>query len=469
MSTLACYKNFVQRGSSLAILIAATAPAHAGNATWHATANGDVAATDNVFAVDRNANPESDMFMQVRPGMLFAYDAPRTIQELSAEVEFLEYVLHSDRPTVTERVSWKGFFLPGPRSEVLVTADGSTGQLNALSSRSSSDQTSPVVLPPSQAIDVYQASGSEYGSWTTSKETRASQTAFARWTATDDQLAMPTKTAVFEVGGSLGFERTFRSDAFGIEGGGSYLKLDRDTMVAPGPLHQQQVNPRATANWRHDFDKQWSAALDGGGIYVNPLVGAGRKPALFPIFGALVAYTELWGRATLSARRVVTPDLFVAINTVDDTLLAQVALPLPWLDDNPHARTPKLVGLASVGIERAQLVDPTTSITNGTIDLARLDAGASWTPRPGQTWGLRYEFVYQKGDLTGVIPTTTFFRNTVYLTFALRYPDRVAAAVPRRTQSVRADRKDLAPVGAEPVVPDPTEALPDDDSGTDNR
>jgi hypothetical protein len=459
----------VHRGSSLAILIATAAPAHAGNGTWHATAAGDVAATDNVFAVAGNANPEGDAFMQVRPGMLFAYDSPRTIQELTAEVEFLEYMLHSDRPTVTERVGWKGFFLPGPRSEVLITANGSTGQLNALSSRSSPDQTGPTVLPPTQAIDVYQADSSEYGSWTTSKDTRASQSAFARWTATNDQLAMPTKTQVFEVGGSLGFERTFRGDALGIEGGGSYLKLDRDTMVAPGPLHQRQANPRATANWRHDFDKQWSAALNGGAIYVNPLDGALRKPALFPIFGALVAYTELWGRATLSAQRVVTPDLFVAINTVDDLLLAQVALPLPWLDDNPHMRTPKLVGLASVGIERAQLVDPTTSVTNGSIGLVRVDAGASWTPRPGQTWGLRYEFVFQSGDATGVIPTTTFSRNTVYLTFALRYPDRVAAAVPRRTQSVRADRKDLAPVGAEPVVPDPTEALPDGDDSGDNR
>ena len=457
-------------GTSI-VTLGTAGPARAGNGSWHLTANGDVATTDNVFAVDRNANPEADMFMQVRPGMLFAYDSPRAIQELTAEVEFLEYVLHSDRPTVTERLGWKGFFLPGPRSEVLITVNGSTGQLNALSSRSSPDQTGPTVLPPTQAVDVYQADGSEYGSWTTTKETRASQSLFARGTATNDQLpiAMRTTTDVVEVGGTLGFERSFRSNALGLDVGGSYLKLDRDTMVAPGPLHQRQANPKATAFWRHDFDKYWSASLDGGAIYVNPIENTSmRKAAPFPIFGAMVAYTETWGRATLAARRSVTPDLFVAINTIDDSLLGQLALPLPWLDENPHARMPKLIGLASVGVERAQLIDDKTQDPNGSIVVGRLDAGVAWTPRPGQTWGLRYEFIYQHGDPSGLIPTTTFWRNTLFLTFALRYPDRVAAQVPRRTQSVRADRKDLAPVGAEPVVPDPTESL-GDDSDTDNR
>jgi len=449
--------------------LAAVAPASAGNGSWHLTANGDVAATDNVFAVPRDSNPEADMFMQVRPGMLFAYDSPRAIQELSAEVEFLEYILHSDRPTVTERLGWKGFFLPGPRSEVLITVNGSTGQLNALSSRSSPDQTGPTVLPPTQAIDVYQADASEYGSWTTSKETRASQSLFARGTATNDQLAMPTKTDVYEVGGTLGFERTFQANAIGLDAGGSYLRLDRDTMVAPGPLHQRQLNPKATGYWRHDFDKHWSASLDGGAIYVHPVDNTSvRQSAPFPLGGVMVAYTETWGRATLAVRRVVTPDLFVALNTINDSVLSQIALPLPWLDDNPHARMPKLMGLASIGLERAQLVDPDTQNPEGSIILGRVDAGVTWTPRSGQTWGLRYEFVYQHGDMAGVIPTSTFWRNTLYLTFALRYPDRVAAQVPRVTQSVRADRKDLSPVGAEPVVPDPTEQL-GDDSDTDNR
>ena len=52
-----------------------------------------------------------------------------------------------------------------------------------------------------------------------------------------------------------------------------------------------------------------------------------------------------------------------------------------------------------------------------------------------------------------------FIRNTFYFTFALRYPEDILVKVPRRGQSVRADKKDLAPIGAEPVIVDPQEFL----------
>jgi hypothetical protein len=43
----------------------------------------------------------------------------------------------------------------------------------------------------------------------------------------------------------------------------------------------------------------------------------------------------------------------------------------------------------------------------------------------------------------------------------LRYPDEMAVTMPRRTQSLRSDRNDLSPLGAEPVVPE--ETLPDEE------
>jgi hypothetical protein len=91
--------------------------------------------------------------------------------------------------------------------------------------------------------------------------------------------------------------------------------------------------------------------------------------------------------------------------------------------------------------------------------VARLDLGVGWSPRSGQTFGLRYEFQYQVGDTVAEMIVPSFFRNTFYFTFALRYPEDLQVRVPRRNNSVRADRKDLSPVGAEPVIVDPTEFL----------
>jgi len=455
--------------AAAATIFLAAAPAYGDQSSLHVTATGDVGATDNVFATERS-QAESDMFTQVRPGFLFAYDAPRMIHDLTAEIEVIEYVLHSDEPSVTGRLGWRGFFLPGPRSQVVLSADGSTGQLNTLSTRSS-PETTTVAVTPAGAITSNTADGNEYFSYIASPEYRLSQGLYVQWSGTDDNAKMPTTTNSVQAGGTFGIERTWRSDSIGLIAGGSILRLEylAPPGAMPGSRLDHQANPNGELVWRHDFDKKWSLDLDGGIVYVNPF---GRDPympaekqtsGVYPVFGGLVAYVEQWGRVTVSARRVVAPNLLIAENTVDDTAVAQLALPLPWLDDNPHLRLPKLVGLASLGFERTQLLDPNTSALVGEYFAGRVDAGLAWTPRPGQTFGVRYEFVYQHASASAMMAVPiapSFFRDTLFFTFALRYPDRVVATVPRQTDSVRADRKDLAPVGAEPVVPDPT--LPSD-------
>ena len=474
MTFASCYNTPVLRSpAKLAIgALLVSAPALADHASYHGTVVGSVATTDNVFAQPR-ANAEADVYMQVRPGMLFAYDSPRFIQELSAEVEFLEYVAHGDKPSVTFRAAWSGFITTGPRSQMTTSVDASTGQLNAMATRTSPDMVGINVVPPGQ-IDVRQGNATEFLSYQAGKDTRISESVFGHWTATKDADPMiAVTTEAYETGMSLAGDHSFSSDTLAVEAGGSYVYLKRlDPMgVQMGSRLDRQLNPRATLTWRHDFNKQWSMSADAGGVYVNP-IGIDpynpmdkRRAAPFPIFGGTLAYTEAWGRAILSARLSVTPNLYIAENTVDDDGSLSVAMPLPWLDENPHMRNPKLVGLGTVGFNRTQLIDPTMGGTLGSFYVAHLDAGVGYSPVPGQTYGLRYEFLYQTGNSTATMIIPGYWRNTIFFTFSLRYPERVAATVPRRTQSLRSDRKDLAPTGAEPVVPDPADVLPDEGGG----
>ena len=448
----------------------AAAPAYADHATYQGTVVGNVATTDNVFAQPRE-NAEPDVYMQIRPGMLLAYDSPRAIQELTGEIEFLEYIAHSDKPSVTFRGGWQGFFLPGPRSQVTTTANASTGQLNALSTRTSPDQAGINVLPPGE-IDTRQADASEYLSYQAGKDTRVSQTVFARWTATQDQDPMiAVTTDSYEAGGDLAGEHTFNHDTIGLDAGASYLYLKRIDPFGTqmGSRLDKQFNPRGSVSWRHDIDKQWSFNANVGAVYVNPVgtdpynPGDKRRANTFPTLGATVAYTDNWGLATLNIRRAVAPNLFIAENTLDEGATATVALPLPWLDEVPHARNPKLVGLGMFGYERSELIDSEAGGTLGTFNVVHVDFGVGWSPSPAQTYGVRYQFLYQSGDSTATMVIPSYWSNTLFFTFSLRYPDRTVAQVPRRTQSLRSDRKDLAPMGAEPVVPDPAEALPQGD------
>jgi hypothetical protein len=436
-----------------------SSPATADHSSIHFTATGDVAATDNVFSAPDNR--EADIFTQVRPGVLFAYDAPRMIHELTAEAEILEYAAHEPtKPSLTAHGGWHAIFMPGPRSEVLLSANAGTGRLQAITTSAGADQAVTGVLP-SGAVDTQQADGTENASYQVGKDTRIGETLLALWTTTDDNAGSTTST--FEAAGNLAVDYSFYGgDSIGVEAGVSYVRLELiapATAAMPSRLNRQ-VNPHGSARWRHDFNRNWSGGIDGGLVYVHPVgtdpfnpTDTSRKPALFPTGNLQVAYVDTWGRATGSIFRNIAPNLFIAQNTVNEGINGHVALPLPWLDDS-RRREPKLVALGTLGVERSQLLDAVTNDTQGTFDVYHLDVGVAWTPVPGQTWGVRYEFLHQSGDSMATIAIPGFTRNTLFFTFAFRYPDRLAVVVPRNRQSMRADRKDLTPIGEEPVVPD---------------
>jgi hypothetical protein len=105
---------------------------------------------------------------------------------------------------------------------------------------------------------------------------------------------------------------------------------------------------------------------------------------------------------------------------------------------------------------RTQLVDPVTSELQSSFGVARLDVGVQYAVRPGLSYTLRYQLMLQSSNRDAMgesIPG--FSRNTLFFSFRVRWPEDVAVQVPkRRGNAVRADRDDLSPLGAEPVIPD---------------
>lgn len=446
--------------------------ARADNVQFHGTASGSVATTDNEQGTDDN--PRGGVFSDVRPGMLLTYNSPRHIHELLGEVDFI-YNLRADRPNVTFRGGYKAFFLTGPRSEMSVDADASFGQVNALRVSAPIEGTPTQVIPAGRT-DTRQVAGSENASWQATKGSRVFQRVFSRLTETEDTDPMvEVSTRAFETGIGMGFDVRRRSHNFVFEGGASFVHLERlDPFgVQMGSRVDNQVNPRGVVVWQYDINQRWSSNVDVGLVYVNPVTkllgkdlsdpynpGEERKPAPFPVFGGVLAYSDVWGRSQLAARRSVTPNLMIAQNTVADSVNLTFAMPLTFLDKDARKRAPKVVGIGTAGFERTQLIDPVAGELAGVFNVARLDFAVAWSPRPGQTYGLRYEVTYQNGDQVGEMLVPSYLRNTFYFTFALRYPTEVQVKVPRRPHtSVRADKGDLSPIGAEPVVIDPAELL----------
>ncbi len=445
----------------IVVSLASSAPALAERTSWHGTLTTDAAATDNVSSASSFSNREVDLFFQVRPGLMFTYGAPRMIHELGADLEVMDYMRQGDEPTVSFRGGWRALFVPGPRSQMSLSAAGGTGVLTGISTRSTPDQTT-LDLRPVGNPTVRNADASESASYTATRELQLRETLFARWSETDDQLVDPTVVTTAEAGATLGFDRQFLNDALGLEAGGSVLRMER---IAPvGALMasrlDRQIVPRARLFWRHDIDRKYSTSIDVGGAYVYPYGSdphnpdaTDRKPGLFPIVGGLLAYTDTWGLGTLTVRRDVSPNMLLAQNTLNDSAVVAAAMPLPWLS-NGNRLTPRLLGMGTFGMQRTQLIDSVTSDPVSSFIVARVDVGVMYNARPGVSYGARYEFMYQTGDDEAAMPLPGFWRNTLYFTLNVRYPAEVAAEIPkRRKNSARADRSDTG-LGAEPVVPE---------------
>ena len=440
-------------------------PARADHTSVHATADGEVVTTDNLYAAGSGAFLRPEMFFTIRPGVLYAYDAPQMVHDFTADAEVVGYLSRTDKPVVTGRATWRSIFLPSPRTTLNMSISAGTGLLSLLSTRLSPDETSATVTP-SGKINVQQTDTAESLSWISSKHTRVLQGVVGRYGFTDDGSGTTAETR--EVGGNLGFERTFRKDTVVLDASVRYVQFERVAPVGAelGSRLDHQINPRGVLTWRHDLDRRWSTNVDGGVVFVNPVgtdkynPGLMKRGGTFAVFGGQVAYVQPWGRAMLSARRNVEPNLFLAQNTVNDEANLQLAMPLTWFGGS--VRRPTVAALGSVGLALTQLIDAQTGSTEANFRVAHADASLGWTPNPGQTYGLRYELVYQTGDEAAQKTAPAFVRNTLYVTFSLRYPARVAGEVPRRMKGMRSDRKDMLPSGGDVDIPDVLEEGQDD-------
>lgn len=429
-----------------------------------------MAVTDNVFAAPNDSDRESDVFFQVRPGAIWSYNARRMIHDLNAEAEVIHYAFHSRQPSLSGRGAWRGFWIPGPRSELITSAGGGTGVLTSLSSRLTPDQ-SMVNVQPLGKVTVRNAEASEQFSYILTRETRVSQSIFGRWNETDDNvdetsddpMAEATISKAAEAGMTIGFDRSFRDDQISVEAGASVQRLERiaPATAAQGSRLDKQIQPRLRLQWRHDWSRRVATSLDGGVAFVYPFgrdpynPGDERDSGIYPVIGGQVSLDERWGRASASLRRDITPNLFIAQNTVTDTASIAAVVPLNLLDVS-RMRQPRLIALGSIGVTRTQLIDSTTSEAESTLGAGRLDLGVTYVPRPGFSYSVRYELAIQTGDDNApVMPLEGFFRNTIYFTFAVRYPDRLSGEVPKnRRSAIRADGKDMLPIGGDPVIPD---------------
>ncbi len=423
------------------------------NYSLHVIGSTQASWTDNIFAVPDDAAPplpphEGDVLIQFRPGVLGSYETPRTIHNLEYDLEANLYLDHDEARSLGHVATWRGFFLPSPRTEVQTSASFTSGTLAALSTRAA-----PVAGQPEATISgngrFWTLDAGQGLHYAATPELRLSQGLQARRfsSSVDGAAGAPAVDAGgYEVGGGLGADRGWKHTALAIAAQTRFVTLEQATGDA------RSLNSALTLSYRRDFTPRWSAMADAGAVWIASLDDA--PSTVQPTVGVNVSYAPVWGMAGFQVRRTMAPNLYIAENTISDLALVNASLPLPWLTDDPNL--PKLTVSGALGASRSQVIrgDEVTS----SVDVVNADVAVTYAPRGDLTLVLRAQHLRQlPGDIGATAtPAFEYDRTTVVLQASWRFPERLAAEIPMR-DSLRVDRSDNTPVGDEVA---PTAAAP---------
>lgn len=431
--------------ASLAVAAASARTADADeNYSLHVIGSAQVSWTDNLFAVpDDAADPlpphEGDTQLQLRPGVLGTYETPRTIHNLEYDLDANLYVAHDEARSLGHTATWRSFFLTSPRSEVQTSVIYARGALATLATRSPAAGGQP---QPTASGDgtFWSLDAGETAHYSLTPELRLSQGLGAR--TFTNQLATGDAGG-YQLGGSLGGDRGWKHSAVAVTAQTAYVVLDQGVATA------RTQNSSLVVSYRRDFTPRWNAVADAGATWIASLDDA--PSTIQPTAGVLVGYLPNWGNAGLQLRRTMTPNLYIAENTINDLASINATLPLPWLRGDAPA--PRLTLAGAAGVARSRVIEGDT--TTSSIDIVNADVALTYAPRGDLALSLRAQHLRQlPGDSSGAAaPAYAYDRTTVVLSAVWRFPERLAAEIPSR-DSLRVDRSDDTPVGEE-VAPTP--------------
>lgn len=441
-SGLASGRAFVG-GALLCAWQAVASPASAEDYDLHLVVTGNAAATDNVFSApdDGMVARDADLIYTLTPGLVASYGTPRTTHELTANVSFNGYLDHSE--------AW-GIQLFTDYRVATALSELTDLQLSAGISRSTNNSL-VTSAPPSDGNASPQQGGSVTSlSFTSSEslahsfspELRGQQTFGASYTIVTD--AADNDVGTLQLGLGVGLDKSFQFSSAGIDAGISYLAFDRPSTMSVSAEPDRRGDARLGLRYRRDLSRFWSAGADGGLTAVIPIDGEADIVPV-PTASVSVNYVPEWGTASLQLGRSVTANPFLAQQTVAESAVLSLNLPLPWLNRDRPSDAPEWTASAAVAGSRSQILDTDAGELTGELYNGLFDLGVSYVPREEMTFSLRYQYTRQKTtealpSMDGIELLPTLSRNTLLFTFTYRYPGRIVSNLPSR-QILRVDQE----------------------------
>jgi hypothetical protein len=420
----------------------------------HATVTTSGGWTDNILSAssagDPNAPPiEADAFTQISPGLVFAQETRRLVHVASYNFSANLFAGHSEANSYANRLSWQSIYALSALSEISLSAGASNGRINTFNIAVPVDAVDFEPLPAGGTTYVA-ANVQESYRRELSRDWRLQQgTSIRVYKPLDDAANQGTN---YYLTNTVGGERGWKYDSFGanlrldysVNGGGTDaagMAFEPDAQLMAGP----------EARYLHDFGLRITGQLDAG---LMAVVRADDflRGLIQPTGGAALRYVHERGRAELSYRHSVQPNVFVAQTSATDAFQLRAGVPMPWVRRAS-------IG-TSIGYQRGRSVNLEEQVLEGTSELWVADVGVAWRPQPGLTLALRYQHYRQARDMAVPGTLVGYDRNQVVFSLTARYPGRQAAVIPFRG-GARVDRADEGSFG---TSSDPN-AAPDASAG----
>jgi len=361
-------------------------------------------------------------FVLLSPGVVLALSSRRYVQRLNYTYSYNFILANTRASTSSNQLGYRAFFDVSPRIGLVVGASATQSNQYSAIILTAPGAGAANALPPGSG-SFLSATADELVSFDVALGWRAYEGAgVTEQTPLFDTVAPRT----FAPGGRVGVERSWESDAAGVEARADYSVIVGSLRPDGTPAgEQRQIVGTGLGVWRHDWGRSFTSRLEAGALRVQRLnTGHGFWA---PTGTAALAYVTEFGDAEAAYTHTVTTNPLLGQSLLIDETRIRGALPL--------TKKGEVLVAGSSGYQRGRLLDEDARLA-AHVNAILVDVGVGWLATESLLIGLRYQHIEQMSD-TRVPPLPlSFVRNTIMTGATFRFPPESemprAYRVPRR-------------------------------------
>jgi hypothetical protein len=364
-----------------------------------------VGATDNVTLATTTPTGgvgqlrEGDGFTSLTVSAGLRYQAARSSHQITYRLTLTRFLEHPDADVFTNDVIATSSFDLTAKVNLRLSASG------ALSRTSSVDFGNAATATPTgtaQGANTYLATTfrQDLSYQPNPRRSYAESLSLAQIHYLDAVTPLPEATTV---AATLRARRLFNRETIFVE---TQLSDSIATNAMPGAFNDGQVFvAQVMGGWRHELGPSWSTEVAAGPIL---MFKAGGPAVLAPGGSASLNYVNQYWFAGVAAAQVAAPNLYLGSATINDQIIARLALPL--------GRSERYYAVGYGGYAYARIATEQGSLTRYYDQLMAGASLAARLPKVPFNASLSYTLLDQRGSsspINGNIPDIA--RQTVML------------------------------------------------------